>query len=271
MNTKQRDTRLPNTQQLDLSIVIPLKNEAESISGLIAEIIQTLVEETSPAATPIKTFEILLINDGSEDNTAELIDELAAKNKFISAIHHQAHYGQSRAIHSGVSQAQYEWVLTMDGDGQNDPEDIQKLVSTLLEQQQTQVNNNRLLVIGQRRVRRDSLVKRLSSQLANTIRRRVLKDFTRDTGCSLKLFQRQEFLFLPYFDHIHRFLPALFQRQGVHVIAVSVNHRPRIAGYSKYGLWGRLWSGIVDLIGVYWLIRRYQIPRIKPTQKKVEE
>jgi len=267
MNYNQRESILATKQKLDISIVIPLKNEAGNIPNLVKEIIEKL----SSSQTHVENFEILLIDDGSDDNSKEIIDAIVAENQFIVAIYHQHNYGQSRAIHSGVTHSQYEWIITMDGDGQNDPVDISKLIATLLAHQQSKPEENRLVIIGQRRLRHDSHLKRLSSYLANTIRRHILNDYTRDTGCSLKLFKRQDFLQLPFFDHMHRFFPALFQRHGLHIVSVSVNHRPRLSGYSKYGLWDRLWVGIVDMIGVYWLMHRYKIPKIKTGLNKMEE
>jgi len=246
--------RLPDA----ISIVIPLYNEAGNIHHLVEEIIEALEQ----AHGCLKQYEIILVNDGSDDNSGEIITGLEAQNKTIIAIHHASNYGQSRAIHSGISKANFDWIVTLDGDGQYDPTDILKLVSHLQNTQQLDSKSS-VVIMGQRRQRQDSHLKQLSSRLANKIRRRILNDYSYDTGCSLKLFQRQEFLKLPYFDHIHRFLPALFQRQGLHIISLKVNHRPRQAGTSKYGFWGRLWVGLFDLIGVYWLIKRYQIIKFK--------
>jgi dolichol-phosphate mannosyltransferase len=182
---------------------------------------------------------------------------LSAGGGNLRVVRHVARCGQSAAISSGVKAARAPWIATLDGDGQNDPADIPSLWALRTDATAP------LLVAGQRRKRRDSWSKRISSRGANAIRRRLLKDATPDTGCGLKLFPRALFLELPYFDHMHRFLAALMIRQGATVVSVAVNHRPRLKGTSKYGFWDRLWVGIADLLGVMWLQRRANIPRIE--------
>jgi dolichol-phosphate mannosyltransferase len=169
----------------------------------------------------------------------------------VRLIRHSRRSGQSAAVRTGVRFARAEWVATLDGDGQNDPADIPALVSAC--EAARRADPSVLLVMGHRTTRRDSWLKRVSSRVANGVRGRLLGDGTPDTGCGIKLMHRATFLELPFFDHLHRFLPALYRQQGAAVISVPVNHRPRTRGTSKYGLHNRLWVGIVDLFGVMWL------------------
>lgn len=235
---------------MDLSIVIPVKNEAPNIAPLVAEICAAL--------DGLVAYEILYVDDGSSDGTAEEVRRLAATTPQLRLIRHARSCGQSAAIRSGVRAARAAWIATLDGDGQNDPGDIPKLWRLAEAAPATPP----LLLNGNRRRRQDSAVKRLSSRIANGVRRRLLGDDTPDTGCGLKLFSRALFLDLPYFDHMHRFMPALVLRQGGTVRSVDVNHRPRQRGVSNYGVLDRLAVGIVDLFGVMWLQRRGARPEI---------
>jgi dolichol-phosphate mannosyltransferase len=179
----------------------------------------------------------------------------------VRLIRHAVRSGQSAAVATGVRAARAPWIATLDGDGQNDPADIPKLLDRA-----SDANSSRLrLVMGNRTTRRDTWLRRMSSRVANGVRGRLLRDGTPDTGCGIKVFDRAVFLDMPRFDHMHRFMPALFQREGYEVVSVPVNHRERTRGKSKYGLHNRLWVGIVDLVGVMWLIRRAS-PRI-PTDE----
>ncbi len=224
-----------------LSVVVPLYNEAENVGPLAAEIAQALTG---------LDFEILLIDDASTDGTAEAAR--ASRDAGIPQLRllrHSVRSGQSAAVRSGVRAARASWIATLDGDGQNDPADIPLLVAS---------RGDALLVIGNRTTRRDTALRRVQSRVANALRARLLGDGTPDTGCGIKLMHRDTFLELPQFDHMHRFLPALFQRAGGRVLSVPVNHRPRRHGVSKYGLFDRLGAGIVDTVGVLWLKRRFK-------------
>lgn len=228
-----------------LSVVVPVHNEAENIEPLILEI--------EAALTNYVQFEIIYVNDGSKDETGNRLTESKAQHKNLRVITHAQSCGQSTALRTGIKSAKGDWVATLDGDGQNDPSDIKKLIAAL--------ENEVDLVGGNRRhARRDTWIKRMSSIVANTVRSKLLRDSTPDTGCGLKLIRREAFLDLPYFDHMHRFLPALIQRRGGKVISVPVSHRDREYGQSKYGTIDRLLVGIVDLVGMLWLIKRSKRP-----------
>jgi dolichol-phosphate mannosyltransferase len=229
---------------MDLSIVIPARNEAENVIPLVGEIRASLDGQV--------TYEIIYVDDGSDDATSMEIMRLAAGNSDLRLLRHARSYGQSAAIRSGVEAARADWIATLDADGQNDPADIAALWRLAREAPAGQP----LLIAGHRRQRQDSTSKRVASQIANAVRRRFLGDETPDTGCGLKLLPRALFLDLPAFDHMHRFLPALVLRAGGKVRSVPVNHRPRHRGVSKYGVFDRLGVGIVDLLGVLWLQRR---------------
>jgi len=238
---------------VDLSVVVPVRNEAGNIGPLIDEIRAAL--DGGP------DYEVIYVDDGSTDATTEELAAIARDFPRLRTVRHQHSCGQSTAVRSGVRHARGAWIATLDGDGQNDPADI----PNLLERRQRELQAGQggaplLCVCGYRRKRRDTWIKRLSSRIANGVRSRLLGDSTPDTGCGLKLFSRDAFLDLPYFDHMHRFLPALFLRAGGRIVSVEVNHRPRQAGRSKYGLHNRLWVGIVDLFGVMWLQRRAKVP-----------
>jgi dolichol-phosphate mannosyltransferase len=229
---------------MDLAVVIPVKNEAANIAPLVSEI--------RAALDGVIDYEIVVIDDGSDDATAAEVLRVAAATPQLRLLRHTQSCGQSAAIRSGVKAARAPWIATLDGDGQNDPRDIPKLWRL----SRTGTAKGPVLVTGYREARRDRWSKRWASRIANAIRRRLLGDHTPDTGCGLKLFPRSLFLDLPHFDHMHRFLPALVLREGGTVHSVRVNHRPRRSGASKYGVWDRLTVGIIDLFGVMWLKRR---------------
>lgn len=231
---------------MGISIVIPVHNEAENIVALLLEII-AVMGQFSP-------YEIIYVNDGSSDHTADILAAQQRECAQLRVIKHQHKCGQSAAIQSGILVAKQPYIATLDGDGQNDPGDILPLYRLLLEQKQSAPNL--MMVAGWRQTRQDSTWKRFCSRFANGIRAQVLRDHTPDTGCGLKVFLRDAFLRLPYFDHMHRFLPALIIRAGGQVISATVNHRPRTKGTSKYGTLDRLGVGIFDLIGVMWLQKR---------------
>lgn len=237
---------------MDLSIVIPVRNEAENIAPLVSEI--------RAALDGALAYEIIYVDDGSKDATASVITSLAASFPGLRLIRHAESCGQSAAVRSGVKAARAPWIATLDGDGQNDPADIARLWAMAREA----AAEPPLLIAGQRKKRRDSFVKRASSRIANAVRARLLDDGTPDTGCGLKLFRRDLFLDLPFFDHMHRFLPALVQREGGRTVSVAVNHRPRARGVSNYGTLDRLAVAFADLLGVIWLQRRAKIPVILP-------
>jgi dolichol-phosphate mannosyltransferase len=234
---------------MQISVVVPVHNEQDNVTQLIAEIHQALNHET---------YEMIFVDDGSRDETMLKLKQAQQIYASLRVLQHQKSCGQSRAVHSGVSAARYEWIATLDGDGQNDPADIPNLIAT-----QRQADNPQLwMLAGFRHKRNDSDWRRFSSKFANRIRQAILHDATPDTGCGLKLFRRDKFLQLPYFDHMHRFLPALIQMSGGEVISVNVNHRARQSGISKYGTLDRLMAGIVDIIGVIWLKKRHSLPLI---------
>jgi len=235
----------------ELSVVVPVKDEAENIEPLIGEIGAAL-----DAAG--RCYEIVYVDDGSADSTPDILQRLMAELPTLRAVRHQDCCGQSAAIATGVTTARAPLIATLDGDGQNDPADIPALLARYRELD----GDDPLMITGRRAKRRDTWVKRTSSKVANGVRRAMLKDDTPDTGCGLKVFARADFLALPRFDHMHRFLPALILRAGGQVESVAVNHRPRERGTSKYGVWNRVWVGIVDLFGVMWLQRRPINPEI---------
>lgn len=231
---------------MNISIVVPVYNEAENIASLVQEITDKIGDD--------KTYEIIYVNDGSTDDTAEILSQELQRNPRLRVIQHKNSCGQSAAINTGIQAAKYPYIATLDGDGQNDPADIVRLYSLLLERRQS--TPNLYMVAGWRQQRHDSTWKLFSSRVANTFRAKVLADHTPDTGCGLKVFLREAFLNLPYFDHMHRFLPALMMRAGGQVISEAVSHRSRTKGYSKYGTFDRLWVGIFDVMGVIWLQKR---------------
>lgn len=241
---------------MDLSIVIPVFNEAENIRPLVDEIVAALGCDVD-----VQTFEIIVVDDGSTDATSSVLLQCHQALDVVRVLRHQACCGQSAAIISGVVAALSPMIATLDGDGQNDPADLPALL-----EQYRQAPVGRVMVIGHRKQRHDSFIKRLSSRVANRVRSAILQDHTQDTGCGLKVFPREQFLDLPRFDHMHRFLPALWRRQGGEVMSIEVRHRPRLKGQSKYGVHNRLWVGIVDMLGVRWLQRRQQRPVVSEVE-----
>ena len=225
-----------------LSVLVPIYNEADNLISLINEIRDTLDDKIN--------YELIYVDDGSTDNSWQILKSIAQEFNKLRIIRHRSSYGQSIAVLTGVRASQAKWIATLDGDGQNDPADIPNLLALIDNTPQVK------MVIGIRRTRKDNWMKRMASSIANKIRRYLLKDDTLDTGCGLKLFDRSAFLELPHFNHIHRFLPALFLRNGYQVISQEVNHRPRNKGKSKYGIIDRLRAGIIDLLGVMWLQKR---------------
>lgn len=238
---------MSSNQLIDLSIIIPVYNEVENIHDLYQEI---------AAALPVDRFryEVIFVDDGSTDGTGASLQQLLQNHSNLQAIYHKQNYGQSAALLSGARAARYALLVTLDGDGQNDPADIPRLLE--------QMQDARTVVLGNRKKRDDNNLRKLSSRIGNGIRRGLLKDDCPDTGCSLKLFPRDAFLALPHFNHLHRFLPALFKRAGFKLVNLPVNHRPRWYGVSKYGVMNRLFVGIHDLIGVRWLLKRPCAPEV---------
>ena len=228
----------------NLSVVIPARNEADNIIALVEAINLSLI-----AHSP---FEIIVVDDGSTDASVARLTDRARTMPHLRVVRHDRSGGQSAAVHSGVLAATAPIILTLDGDGQNPPEELPKLAAPLL----GDITGRIGLVAGQRVGRQDGWSKKIASRFANAIRGWILQDGTRDTGCGLKAFRREAFLALPYFDHMHRFLPALFARDGWQVTHVDVSHRPRLAGQSNYSNLQRGLVGIVDLMGVAWLLRR---------------
>jgi dolichol-phosphate mannosyltransferase len=236
-----------------VSIVVPAHNEAGNIGGL--------VEEIATALKGREPFEAIFVNDGSTDDTEAVLRGLAATRPWLRQMKHASSCGQSAAIRTGVTSARAPIVVTMDGDGQNDPAFIPKLLDVLMAS-----GPDVGLVQGQRDRRRGAF-KRFQSSIANGVRSAVLRDGTRDTGCGLKAFRRDLYLSLPYFDALHRFTPALVRREGLAIKYVNVLDRPRRHGRSHYGMWSRRWIGIVDLAGVFWLIRRRRrVPEVSEVQ-----
>lgn len=234
-------TAAPKSSLPEISVVIPVCNEVDNVGPLAREV---------AAALASRSFEIIFIDDGSTDGTAAAV--LALRDEGVPGVRllrHSFRSGQSAAVCSGVRLARGEWIATLDGDGQNDPADIPQLFEARFVAE---------LVMGNRVQRRDTWLRHAQSRIANGVRGWLLGDGTPDTGCGIKVMRRDVFLELPRFDHMHRFLPALFLRAGARVVSVPVSHRPRQRGTSKYGLFDRLWVGIVDIFGVMWLRRRFK-------------
>jgi dolichol-phosphate mannosyltransferase len=226
-----------------VSIVVPVRNEAENIAPVIAEIAAALDGRWN--------HEIIYVDDGSTDATPERLVSTMKSRPNLRQIRHAASAGQSAAVRSGVRAARGAIVATLDGDGQNNPAFLPGLISAI-----EQGGERTGLAAGQRVGRKDTGFKKIQSRIANTVRNAILHDGTRDTGCGLKAFRREVFLALPYFDGLHRFLPALVRREGYDIVYVDVIDRPRHSGVSNYGFFDRLWIGIMDIAGVWWLIRR---------------
>ncbi len=226
-----------------LSVVVPVHNEQDNIAPLVGEIVQAL--------RGLIPFEIVYVDDLSKDNSLQVLRDLKATTPELRVIRHIQNSGQSTAVRNGVKAARAPWIATLDGDGQNDPADIPNLLK-----ERAKGDAQTKLFAGWRVNRQDSGSKRWASKWANKIRSNMLKDETPDTGCGIKLFERDAFLELPYFDHMHRYLPALMQRSGWKTVSVPVNHRHRTSGVSKYNNLNRALVGVRDLRGVAWLITR---------------
>jgi dolichol-phosphate mannosyltransferase len=253
---------ITNTASSDLiaplvSVLIPAKNEAGNIGKLVGEV--------AAALAPVCTFEVVLVDDGSTDGTAaefvQACKDLGAQGQLIQ---HKASVGQSTAVATAAHHALGKYLVTIDGDGQNDPADIPELLRAA---QEIAPSAEHFCIAGYRKNRQDTEWKKLQSRIANGVRQRILNDQVPDTGCGLKLIPKQTWAVLPYFDHMHRFIPALVCRIGGTIRVVPVNHRAREVGVSKYNAWNRLWVGLVDMAGVAWLARRAKRPVIAGHQK----
>jgi dolichol-phosphate mannosyltransferase len=240
--------RTSRSRTLRISVVVPVKDEADNVPALAREIAAAV------AAVEPAPFEIIFVDDGSSDATVERLLALKRELPQLRLLRHPRNLGQSRAIRSGVLAARGALIVTLDGDGQNDPADIPKLLALF------DAEPGVAMVAGERVKRQDNWKKRMASRYGNRLRRWLLNDTARDTGCGLKLFRRDAFLQLPYFDHLHRYLITLMLREGFQVRFANVGHRPRRAGVSKYGVWDRLTVGVSDLLGVMWLKRRFRGP-----------
>ncbi|MBB3139204.1 glycosyltransferase [Halomonas organivorans] len=227
-----------------VSVIIPARDESGNLP--------TLLDEIAAALSAIE-HEVLVVDDASRDDSWRLLEARAAEDARLRPLRHAKSAGQSTSVWQAAHLARGEWLATLDGDGQNDPADLPQLIERA---RQGDVS----LVAGHRTTRRDDWLKRLSSRVANRVRSALLKDNTPDTGCGLKVIHRRSFLRLPYFDHMHRFLPALILSQGGRCVSLPVNHRPRGAGRSHYGLNNRLWAGLLDMLGVMWLRYRSRLP-----------
>lgn len=232
-----------------VSVVVPVKNESGNVVPLLTEIHDALAGRDR--------FEAIFVDDCSDDGTGEALIAVRDRFPMVRVVRHDVNCGQSAAIRTGILSAKGPIIVTLDGDGQNDPADIPKVLDRL---RQGDEAGTLCMVAGQRVKRQDSAVKKISSRLANTIRSRLLNDGAIDTGCGLKAFYREGFLRLPYFDHMHRYFIALMKREGYTVEFVNVNHRPRIHGSSKYGVLDRLLVSIRDIMGVMWLNHRCRRP-----------
>lgn len=235
----------------EISVVVPVRDEAENIAPLLGEI--AAVMRGGPA------FEILYVDDASDDATPTILAMERERYPELRWLRLSENRGQSAAVRTGVLHARGAIIVTLDGDGQNVPADISALLALYWREAAA---GRVTMIAGRRRRRQDDALRRLAGRLANRVRGAVLGDGAEDTGCGLKVFGREAFLRLPYFDHMHRFLPALMRREGYDVFNVDVGHRPRLRGRSKYGVFDRLWVGIVDLFGVLWLKRRSRPPPI---------
>jgi dolichol-phosphate mannosyltransferase len=241
---------VPSSATPLISVLIPAKDEAGNIGQLVTEVVDAL--------RSVCGFEIVLVDDGSGDATAaEFAQRCTALGAAAQLIRHQASVGQSTALSTAAQHARGRYLVTIDGDGQNDPADIPAL---LRQAQAMEAGGAHFCIAGFRHQRKDTEWKKIQSKIANAVRRQILDDGVPDTGCGLKLIPRATWLRLPYFDHMHRYIPALVRRLGGRIAVVPVNHRHRTAGVSKYTAWNRVWVGIVDMFGVRWLTRRSKQP-----------
>ena len=231
---------------MDVSIIIPARDEVGNLPALLDEIHQVMGGYAGH-------YEVIVVDDGSRDGTWALLSDRARTDTTLRPFRHADSAGQSTSIWQAAQRARGRWLATLDGDGQNDPADLPRLL-------QYARHMNLELVSGYRSRRKDTRFKRFCSRTANAVRSALLRDETPDTGCGLKVISRQAFLRLPYFDHMHRYIPALIQSQGGRCESLPVNHRPRVAGESHYGLNNRLWAGLLDLMGVMWLKKRCRLP-----------
>ncbi len=247
MSIAQKNPDLNAAPQL--SVVVPVYNEAENVAQLVEEIAKALFATS---------YEMIFVNDASTDGTLQVLTDLKAKYADLRVLNHRSNAGQSRAVRTGVLAAKSNVIATLDGDGQNNPADIPKLYNQILRKN---APDNLALVGGRRMKRQDSQAKLWASKFGNGIRKKLLKDQADDTGCGIKVFKRDAFLLLPYFDHIHRYIPALMLREGFDIEFAEVSHRSRVAGTSKYTNFGRLKVSIADLRGVMWLNSRARNPQ----------
>ncbi|RTR07004.1 glycosyltransferase family 2 protein [Halomonas nitroreducens] len=227
-----------------VSVIIPARDESGNLPSLLDEIARALAA---------LDHEVLVVDDGSRDGSWALLGARTARDPRLRPLRHAESAGQSTSVWQAGHAARGEWLATLDGDGQNDPADLPRLLARARQ-------GDVALVAGHRTTRHDDWLKRISSRIANGVRARLLQDATPDTGCGLKVIRREAFLRLPYFDHMHRFLPALVQAQGGRCVSLPVSHRPRGAGRSHYGVHNRLWAGLIDMAGVMWLRHRSKLP-----------
>ena len=235
-------------ETLEFSVVVPMHNESGNAASLVGEI---------AAALEGRSYEMIMVDDASTDDTRAVLAALKAEFPALRVLSHRKNAGQSRAIRSGVRAARGRIVGTLDGDGQNDPADLPDLYRSLT---RPDAPEKLAMVMGRRASRKDTAWKRFGSRFANSIRKRMLRDDCDDSGCGIKVVKRDVFLSLPYFDHMHRYMPALIKADGFDVEFMDVNHRERGSGQSKYTNFGRLWAALSDLRGVTWLIRRRRNP-----------
>lgn len=242
-----KDYKAPtNIEDYALSVIVPVLNEADNVAILLNEIKQAITTQK---------YEVIYIDDASEDGTWEKLTQLKQHSPELRIIRHEKNAGQSAAMITGIQAAQYDWIATLDGDLQNDPKDILKLIREHFHLSQ-QNPATHYAILGNRGRRQDNLIRIISSRIANFTRAKLLNDDCPDSGCSVRFFHKLDFIYLPQFRNMHRFLPTLLKRAGINIANVSVNHRPRLHGVTKYGISNRLWAGLFDLIGVFWLLKR---------------
>ncbi len=252
-----------NPSAPEISVVVPVHNESGNVVALLDEI--------EAALTGVVAFEAVFVDDLSTDDTPKVLLEYARSHPWLVVLQHHNNCGQSTTVRSGVRAARGPVVATLDGDGQNDPADIPALLARWRSLQQDPTVPGPVLIAGWRAKRLDTWLRRVSSRVANRVRSGLLGDATPDAGCGLKLFARDDFLDMPYFDHMHRFLPALFRRAGGTVESVRVAHRNRMHGQSHYGISNRLWVGLVDILGVMWLQRRAHVAQVQRTTQRTDD